>query len=135
MMTAGPDLFICSRRFSQLLLINQHDGTFKDIAGEAVGGIQRARCGKAGMAWMPANANGDGLPDFVVTNFNDQYIRSLWARNRFRTKIELWPRPAALTKSYVGWGVKFSGLRHDGNLDLSSSMDTLTRRSRPRAPM
>jgi len=113
------DLFITRDASPNLLLVNQHDGTFKDIAGEAEVAYSENGVAKAGMGVDAGDANGDGLPDFVVTNFNDQY-HSLFMSSKSlpyhdRTVAS---HLAALTKSYVGWGVKFLDFDNDGNLDL-----------------
>jgi hypothetical protein len=113
------DLFITRDASPNLLLVNQHDGTFKDIAGEAEVAYSENGVAKAGMGVDAGDANGDGLPDFVVTNFNDQY-HSLFMGSKSlpyhdRTVAS---HLAALTKSYVGWGVKFLDFDNDGNLDL-----------------
>jgi len=62
---------------------------------------------------------GNGHPAFVVTNFNDEFHSLFVSPGEF--PFEDWTRRshlAALTKSYVGWGVKFLDYDNDGNLDL-----------------
>src|SRR5262249_22579050 len=63
--------------------------------------------------------NEDGKPDFVVTNFNDEYhsvfISTPSLLYEDRTVAS---RLAAFTKSYVGWGTHFIDYDNDGNLDL-----------------
>src|SRR5260370_37900425 len=67
------DLFVARDASPNLLLLNQKDGTFKDIGLEA--GVAYSLLGKerAGMGVDAADINGDGLPDFVVTNFTDEF--------------------------------------------------------------
>jgi hypothetical protein len=113
------DLFIARDASPNLLLINQHNGTFEDVAVDAEVAYNEHGVAKAGMGVDAGDANGDGLPDFVITNFNDQYhsllVGSKSAQYEDRTVAS---RLAALTKSYVGWGVKFLDFDNDGNLDL-----------------
>jgi len=63
--------------------------------------------------------NHDGKPDFVVTNFNDEY-HSLFisASSLLYSDRTVASRLAAYTKSYVGWGTHFIDYDNDGNLDL-----------------
>jgi hypothetical protein len=113
------DLFIARDASPNLLLINQHNGTFEDVAVDAEVAYNEHGVAKAGMGVDAGDATGDGLPDFVITNFNDQYhsllVGSKSAQYEDRTVAS---RLAALTKSYVGWGVKFLDFDNDGNLDL-----------------
>ena len=113
------DLFIARDASPNLLLINKHDGTFEDVAVDAEVAYNEHGVAKAGMGADAGDANGDGLPDFVVTNFNDQYhsllVGSKSGQYEDRTVAS---HLAALTKSYVGWGVKFLDFDNDGNLDL-----------------
>jgi hypothetical protein len=113
------DLFIARDASPNLLLINQHNGTFEDVAVDAEVAYNVHGVAKAGMGVDAGDATGDGLPDFVITNFNDQYhsllVGSESAQYEDRTVAS---RLAALTKSYVGWGVKFLDFDNDGNLDL-----------------
>jgi hypothetical protein len=113
------DLFIARDASPNLLLINQHDGTFKDTAVDAEVAYDENGVAKAGMGIDAADVNGDGIPDFVVTNFNDQYHSLL-----FGSKSALYENRtvasglAGMTKLYVGWGTKFLDFDNDGNLDL-----------------
>lgn len=114
-----PDLFVARDASSNLLLINQKDGTFRDVALDAEVAYDSAGVAKAGMGVDAGDVNGDGQPDFVVTNFNDQYhslfVNSASMRYDDQTVAS---RLAAFTKSYVGWGTHFIDYDNDGNLDL-----------------
>ncbi|HKR82771.1 MAG TPA: CRTAC1 family protein [Terriglobales bacterium] len=114
-----PDLFIARDASPNLLLINKHDGTFEDIALEAEVAYDQNGIAKAGMGVDAGDVNGDGIPDFVVTNFNDQY-HSLFLGSKSlafsdRTNAS---HLANLTRSFVGWGAKFLDYDNDGNLDV-----------------
>jgi hypothetical protein len=114
-----PDLFIARDASPSLLLINKHDGTFEDVALEAEVAYDQNGIAKSGMGVDAGDVNGDGIPDFVVTNFNDQY-HSLFLGSKSlpfsdRTSAS---HLANLTRSLVGWGTKFFDYDNDGNLDL-----------------
>jgi enediyne biosynthesis protein E4 len=114
-----PDLFVARDASPNLLLINQKNGTFRDVAPEAEVAYDSAGVAKAGMGVDAGDLNGDGKPDFAVTNFNDQY-HSLFVSSPsvYYEDRTVASRLAAYTKSYVGWGIHFIDYDNDGNLDL-----------------
>jgi hypothetical protein len=114
-----PDLFVARDASPNLLLLNKHDGTFVDAALDAEVAFDSNGNAKAGMGVDIADANGDGLPDVAVTNFNFEF-HSLFL-NRGKFPLEDSTRTshlAALTRSEVGWGVHFIDFDNDGLLDL-----------------
>ena len=113
------DLFIARDASPNLLLLNKHDGTFADTALEAEVAFDSNGNAKAGMGVDAGDLNGDGRPDFAVTNFNFEF-HSLFL-NRATSPFEDWTRPshlAGLTRTDVGWGVHFIDYDNDGLLDL-----------------
>lgn len=114
-----PDLFVARDASPNLLLINQRNGTFEDAAVEAEVAYDEDGAAKAGMGVDAGDISGDGVPDFVVTNFNDQY-HSLFVGSRAFPYVDrtVSSHLAALTKSFVGWGVKLLDYDNDGNLDI-----------------
>ena len=113
------DLFIARDASPNLLLVNKKNGTFEDVATDAEVAYDEDGVAKAGMGVDAGDVSGDGIPDFVVTNFNNQYHSLFLGTSAFpfvdRTvKSHL----AALSKSFVGWGVKFLDYDNDGNLDI-----------------
>jgi hypothetical protein len=114
-----PDLFIARDASPNLLLINKHQGTFQDVAVDAEVAYNQDGMAKAGMGVDAADFSGDGFPDFVVTNFNDQY-HSLFIGSKSLPYEDrtVDSHLAALTKSFVGWGTKFFDYDNDGNEDL-----------------
>ncbi len=113
------DLFVARDASPNLLLINQKDGTFQDVASEAEVAYDSAGVAKAGMGIDAGDINGDGKPDFVITNFNDQY-HSLFVgtSSPLYEDQTMASHLSAYTKSYVGWGAHFIDFDNDGNLDL-----------------
>ena len=114
-----PDLFVARDASPNLLLINQHDGTFKDAALDAEVALSADGNARAGMGVDAGDVNGDGRPDFIVTDFNDE-THALFL-NTGGLAFREWTREsglAALTHSFVGWGAHFIDFDNDGNLDL-----------------
>ena len=113
------DLFIARDASPNLLLVNKHNGTFQDTAVDSEVAYDANGVAKAGMGVDAADVNSDGVPDFVVTNFNDQYhslfVSSGSALYQDKTVSS---HIAAFTKPYLGWGTKFLDFDNDGNLDL-----------------
>ena len=66
-----------------------------------------------------ADINGDGLPDFVVTNFDHEY-HALYLSDAKGPYVEATVSSgmARYTLPYVGWGVHFFDFDNDGALDL-----------------
>jgi len=114
-----PDLFVARDASPNLLLINKQNGTFEDIAVDAEVAYDPHGVAKAGMGVDAGDINGDGRPDFVVTNFNDEYHSVFLSTSTFSYIDQtVASRMAAYTKSFVGWGVHFIDYDNDGNLDL-----------------
>lgn len=113
------DLFVARDASPNLLLINQKDGTFRDTAVDSEVAYNLEGVAKAGMGVDAGDVNEDGKPDFVVTNFNDEY-HSLFASSSsglFDDK-SVSSRLAEYTKSFVGWGIHLIDYDNDGNFDL-----------------
>jgi len=114
-----PDLFVARDRSPNLLLINQQNGRFKDFSLEAGVAYNPDGIALSGMGVDASDVDGDGQPDFVVTNFNDQY-HSLYL-NPGKFPFENWTLGSGLsgfTRLYVGWGTRFADYDNDGDLDL-----------------
>jgi enediyne biosynthesis protein E4 len=113
------DLFVARDASPNLLLLNKHDGTFTDMGLDAEVAFDSNGNARAGMGVDAADVNGDGRPDFAVTNFNFEF-HSLFL-NREKLPFADWTRAshlASLTRPDVGWGVHFLDFDNDGLLDL-----------------
>ncbi len=114
-----PDLCVARDASPDLLLANQKDGTFRDTAVEAEVAYNPDGGALAGMGVDAGDVDGDGWPDIIVTNFNDEY-HSLHL-NRGSLPFEDATRSSGLarfTASHVGWGVRFLDYDNDGDLDV-----------------
>jgi hypothetical protein len=115
-----PDLFVARDASPNLLLVNKHDRTFRDLALDAEVAYNLDGNAKAGMGVDVGDVNGDGWPDFVVTNFNDEY-HSLLLSNHGALPYDDWTvrsHLASYTRKLVGWGAHFIDYDNDGSLDL-----------------
>ncbi len=114
-----PDLFVARDASPNLLLINKHNGTFEDAALDAEVALSADGSARAGMGVDAGDVNGDGRPDFIVTNFNDEQHTLFLNTGQFPYRE--WTREsglAALTRFFVGWGAHFIDYDNDGNPDL-----------------
>ena len=114
-----PDLYVARDASPNLLLLNQKNGTFRDAAIEAEVAYNPDGLALAGMGVDAGEVNGDGWPDVIVTNFDDEY-HSLYLNREHFPFEDGTPRSglARFTKSYVGWGVRFFDYDNDGDLDV-----------------
>ncbi len=129
------DLFVARDASPNLLLINQKNGTFKDVGLEA--GIAYSASGKAraGMGVDAGDINDDGLPDFVVTNFTDEYHALFVSESRLQYEDKtVQAGLARATRADVGFGTHFLDYDNDGRLDLiivNGHVNELTELARP----
>jgi hypothetical protein len=113
------DLYVARDASPNLLLLNQKNGTFRDIAVEAEVAYNPGGVALAGMGVDAGDVDGDRSPDVIVTNFNDEY-HSLHL-NRGNLSFEDATQTSGLsrfTRPYVGWGVRFFDYDNDGDLDV-----------------
>jgi enediyne biosynthesis protein E4 len=113
------DLFVARDASPNLLLLNQKNGTFRDAAFEAEVAFNADGVARAGMGVDAGDIDGDGNPDFVVTNFDSEYhaLYQNTGKLPFR-EITSQSRLAVHTKPYVGWGVRFLDYDNDSDLDM-----------------
>jgi len=109
-----PDLVVARDASPNLLLLNRRDGTFRDAAADAEIAFNMDGNARAGMGVDAADLDGDGWPDLILTNFNDEG-HALYLNNG---RFPFTERTLALTRPYVGWGASFLDYDNDGAQDL-----------------
>ena len=113
-----PDIYVANDSTSAALYMNNHDGTFSDIAVEA--GVAFSADGKpqAGMGVSAADYDCDGNLDIVKTNFAGD-TTSLY-RNRGKMVFDDQTFQAGLGKNtrFLGWGAGFVDFDNDGWVDI-----------------
>ena len=113
------DLFVARDASPNLLLINQRDGTFEDRGLEAEVAYNLDGVARAGMGVDTGDLDGDGRPDFVVTNFDHEYHAMYLNTGRFPyQEVTVLSGLARHTKPYVGWGARLLDFDNNGTLDL-----------------
>lgn len=114
-----PDLFISRDGSPNLLLLNKRNGTFADAALEAEVAYDSEGNAKAGMGVDAGDVEGNGHPDFVITNFNYEFHSLFLNPGSFpfldATRTSSLAGPTRLS---VGWGAHFLDYDNDGLMDL-----------------
>lgn len=112
------DVYIACDSTPSILFRNNHDGTFVDeglLSGTALNADGREQ---GGMGADAGDFDGDGRMDLVKTNFADDIPslyhnqgNGLFADRTIETGL-------AVNTHFVGWGVAFLDIDHDGRQDL-----------------
>jgi hypothetical protein len=114
-----PDIYVANDSVPNFLFRNNGDGTFTEdglFAGVAMSGTGRSQ---AGMGVDAGDYDGDGDFDIVVTNFSHDHT-TLYENNgkgEFTDVSEV-SNIASTEGPYLGWGVHFTDMDHDGLLDV-----------------
>jgi hypothetical protein len=129
------DLFVARDASPNLLLINRKDGTFTDMGLDAGVAVSESGSARAGMGVDAGDINDDGIPDFCVTNFTDEYHALFVSDSPLQYEDRGAPSGiAGATRLDVGFGAHFLDYDNDGNLDLmilNGHVNELMERARP----
>ena len=113
-----PDIYVACDTAPSLLYRNNHDGTFREIAGPAGCAFDGEGAALAGMGVGVGDFDGDGWLDIVRTNFSEQ-VTTLY-RNYGGGAFEDASIRAGLgvNRKYLGFGVDFFDFDNDGWADI-----------------
>jgi hypothetical protein len=113
-----PDIYVASDSAPSLLYRNNHDGTFREVAGPAGCAFDENGVALSGMGVAVADFDADGWLDIARTNFSEQ-VTSLY-HNYGNGGFEDGSIRAGLgvNRKYLGFGVGFLDYDNDGWKDL-----------------
>jgi hypothetical protein len=113
------DVYVANDSEPNFLYRGRGDGTFEEVGlwtGAALSGDGAAQ---AGMGVTVGDANGDGLPDIFVTNFQDDHCTLyLGEGGGFFRDASDETGVSAPTYPFLSWGTSFVDLDQDGDQDL-----------------
>jgi hypothetical protein len=112
------DVYVANDQVRNFLYRNNGDGTFKDVAYGAGVGLSPDGKARAGMGVDCADFDGNGFPDLIVTNFEDE-LNGLF-KNLGDGTFQDVAATTGLQSSLLplGFGAKFFDQDNDGDLDL-----------------
>lgn len=131
------DFYVAADSTPSMLFRNRGDGTFADVGLLSGTSLNENGQEQAGMGVSAADFNRDGRLDIVKTNFSDD-VPSLYRNDGsgFFTDVS-YRAGLGVHTNYLGWGVGFVDIDHDGWKDLFMvnshvypSIDTLESASR-----
>jgi hypothetical protein len=113
-----PDIYVACDSTAAILLRNNRDGTFTDVAVASGAALSEFGNEQAGMGLAVSDLDGDGRLDVLKTHFADD-IPALY-RNLGRGQFEDVAMAAGLgvQNRYVQWGAGAADLDNDGRPDL-----------------
>src|SRR5438093_5768676 len=113
-----PDLYVACDSTPSLLYHNRRNGTFEEMGLLAGVALNENGQEQGGMGVAVADYDEDGFFDIVKTNFSDD-VPNLYHNNGDGTfEDRVFESGLGGYTAYVGWGVQFLDVDHDGRKDL-----------------
>lgn len=113
-----PDIYVAVDSQASILLKNNHDGTFTDVAVGAGCAYSDSGHEQAGMGVAVGDYDCDGWFDIFKTNFADD-TSNLYHSNSDGTYSDVsFSAGVGVNNQYVAWGCGFLDYDNDGWLDL-----------------
>ena len=109
------DLYVANDMNPNFLFLNNGDGTFEDATESSGAAYDERGNTQSGMGTDADDVDGDGLPEIIVTNFQNEY-NTLYQNLGKGTFMDSTPffGLAADTMPWVGWGCSLSDFNNDG---------------------
>ena len=109
------DLYVANDMNPNFLFLNNGDGTFDDATESSGAAYDERGNTQSGMGTDADDVDGDGLPEIIVTNFQNEY-NTLYQNLGKGTFMDSTPffGLAADTMPWVGWGCSLSDFDNDG---------------------
>jgi enediyne biosynthesis protein E4 len=116
-----PDIYVANDSAPATLYLNQHDGTFKDVAIENGAALSAEAKPQAGMGVSIGDYNRDGNFDIVKTNFAGDTDSLYTNLGDAVFEDRTYPSGLGVNTRLLGWGVGFFDMDNDGWLDILMS--------------
>jgi len=113
------DLYVANDLHANALLLNEGGGRFRDVTEMSGAGYDYQGSMQAGMGVDAEDTNGDGLPELIVTNFENEHNAFYHnAGNGLFQEVSQQRGLYAESLPWVGWGVMFADFDLDGWPDV-----------------
>jgi hypothetical protein len=120
------DLYVANDMNPNFLFLNKGDGTFEDATLTSGAAFDDRGVAQSSMGVDAEDCDGDGLPELIVTNFQNEYT-AYYHNLSGSTAVEVGKIPCALfqessaqtglaadSKPWVGWGCALADFDNDG---------------------